>query len=310
VLKYVVVPLLLLGAGAVQAQDTLAYDVITLRMPAAVRSAGLNGAGAALVGTAGAVFSNPAGLATISNLAMEGGYQEGYGGRTISTAAMAWRMRQFNIGFGVQHTNFESPFFYDPLTAKIGVPDELTSVGTLVYRFGMIAVGGSVRYARRRTKTEIEPGVLDQGVFERGLSGDVGITIAFFDIMALGFSVQNVTDNFWTDSEMVMPRLSRFGFTMNYTDPLEEFRLLSTLEVQWPEGLRAQWLLGGEAGIVVAKIGVVGRLAYRTRADYSERASVTYGVTLELSFADVDFAYEPHEFLDTASRRIGARIGL
>ena len=43
-----------------------------LSLPGSVRSAGLHGAGAALVGDAGAVFANPVGIATLRHIGLEG----------------------------------------------------------------------------------------------------------------------------------------------------------------------------------------------------------------------------------------------
>ena len=44
-------------------------------LPGTTRSAGLGGAGVALVGDAGAVFANPAGIATVRHLSVEGSYE-------------------------------------------------------------------------------------------------------------------------------------------------------------------------------------------------------------------------------------------
>src|SRR6185436_20148171 len=131
-------------------------------------------------------------------------------------------------------------------------PQETLAAGSLVYRSGLIAAGATAKWLRTTTG----------GVEERGWGGDIGLAIAFFDIMAIGFSMQNVGGNFDDRSALVMPRLTRLGFTMNYVDPQESFRLLSAIEVQWPEGRSARTVLGGEAGTVIRGVGVVGRLAY------------------------------------------------
>src|SRR3989449_5814875 len=45
-------------------------------LPGSARAAGMGGAGAAIVGDAGAIFANPAALATIHHLAVEGSRSE------------------------------------------------------------------------------------------------------------------------------------------------------------------------------------------------------------------------------------------
>jgi hypothetical protein len=62
----------------------------------------LNGAGAALVGHSSAVFTNPAGLATIRHIAVEGGLQTATGEELVTSGSIAWRLRQFDVGFGIQ----------------------------------------------------------------------------------------------------------------------------------------------------------------------------------------------------------------
>jgi hypothetical protein len=256
----------------------------------------------ALVGNAGAVFFNPAGLATIRHMAVEGALQAGPYGGVQSTAAIAWRLRQFDLGFGLRHFDYdESPGIGGGFTTPPGTPvdaRELLAVGSVVYRFGLIALGGSGKWVSR----DID------GVRETGVTGDLGLAIAFFDIMAIAFGVQNVGGNWSNTSNLRIPRLTRFGFTMNYVDPQGSFRLLSTIEWQWPAGRKSRFVLGGEGGIVLSGVGVVGRLGYGTRPEPTAWAGVTYGATLELGAFDIDFAYDPNDFLGDPARRIGMRL--
>src|SRR2546428_8669722 len=69
-------------------------------LPASTRSAGLGGAGAALVGDAGAVFANPAGIAPIPHLSVEGSYQRHLPGATPASAAPALRLGRSHWGGG------------------------------------------------------------------------------------------------------------------------------------------------------------------------------------------------------------------
>ena len=266
---------------------------------ASVRSAGLNGAGVALVGTAGSVFTNPAGLATIRRVALEVGYRAAPFDAVLTTAAVGWRVGQFDVGVGLQHFEFgTTPVPQMPAGAPADA-SELLAVGSLVYRFGLIALGATGKYAAQDLVT----------LRHNGVSADVGLAIAVFDIMALGFAVQNLGGN-WRGSDFKMARLIRTGFTMNYVDPQGTVRLLSTIEIQWPEGRRSRVVLGGEGGIVVGGVGIVGRLAHKSGLAASDGAAMTYGATLELGSIDVDFAYEPNDVTDRPSRRIGLRMSL
>ena len=292
------------------AQGPGAEGPIILHTHSSVREAGLNGAGAALVGDAGAVFHNPAGLATIGHIGLEGGYFQAPFDAYQTTAAFAWRLRQFHFGGGIKYFDFGAvdEIIPDVTTGGVtGTPtgvqvdaSEFLAVGTLVYRFGLLAFGGSAKYVRQR--------VVDTDA--TGLSGDFGVAVAFFDIMAIGFAVQNLSGNWKGDSPLEIPRLTRTGFTMNYVDPQETFRLMSTVELQWPEGRGTRLVLGVEGGIVVAGVGILGRTAYGSRREGSDRSAFTFGLSLGLSRLMVDYAYEPSDLLGDASQRIGVRLTL
>jgi hypothetical protein len=285
--------------AAVTQSDSL--PAILFRTPVSVRHAGLNGAGAALVGDAGAVFANPAGLATIRHIALEGAFRTAPSGAFVAAGAMAWRIRQFDLGFGFELADLGS----DP--TRFGVPlgpdltaREFLGVGSLVYRFGLLALGGSAKVLRRNLDT----------LTQRGISADAGLAIAFFDIMAIGFSLQNIGGN-WDDPVLDMPSLTRLGFTMNYVDPQESFRLLSVLEVQWPEDQSARLVLGGEGGIVLgSKVGLVGRVAWSSRPSLPQFSAATYGATFALSRINVDYAYRQDDLLREPAHRLGLRLTL
>jgi hypothetical protein len=267
--------------------------LVVLESTASVRSMGMHGAGVALLGNAGSVFINPAGLATIRHIAVEGAYQPKPGGGQLTMAAGAWRLAQFDLGFGMR--------FFGAGDAATGAPtnsSELLTVGSLVYRFGLIALGVSGKHVTEKVA----------GVRQRGVSGDWGLAIAVFDIMALAFSMQNIGGNWSSESTVEMPRLTRGGFTMNYVDPQGTFRLMSTIELQWPQGAGHRALFGAEAGVVLGGVGVVGRIAHRSRPGGSTEPALTYGATFELTKINFDFAYEPNDIDEEASHRVGLRI--
>src|ERR1051325_7878827 len=105
-------------------------------LPGSARLAGMGGAGAAIVGDAGVIFTNPAGLAKIHRLALEGSYEAYPSGATLSTGAMALRAGRFTWGAGA---------------AALGqtyTSADVLGVSSLVFRTGLAAIGTSVKYAR------------------------------------------------------------------------------------------------------------------------------------------------------------------
>ena len=295
---------------AAAAQGAGADGPVVLQTGGSVRQTGLNGAGAALVGDAGTVFSNPAGLATIRHVALEAGYFTAPFDAYQSTAALGWRLGQFTFGLGAKYFSFgtEPEIVPDPATGGLGgMPTgasvsagEFLGVGSAIYRFGVLAIGGSAKFIRQRI-ADIEVSAV---------SGDIGLAIAVFDIAALGFAVQNVGGNWKDGSPLTVPRLSRVGFTMNYVDPQGAFRLLSTLEGQWQAGRSARVVFGLEGGLVIGGVGLLGRSALGSRPAGSDRSGITYGLTVEIARLSIDYAFEPREQLGDASQRIGARVML
>lgn len=269
--------LLLLGASASAQVPTIEG------VPASVRSVGLGGAGAAIVGDASAVFTNPAGLATIRHLALEGSYAPMSGGAALSMAAVALRVGRFDWGAGAQ--TFTTP---GPLNQ-----DDAVVASSLVYRHGLLAFGVTGKYAHG-------PGTPATGEW----AGDAGAALAVFDLFALGVSVQNIGGD---SARGVLPRRVRAGFTMNYVDPEGAFRLLTTLESQWLAGHRAELVQGLEAGIVLGGIVLEGRVAYGTAVMAPGVSKVSVGGGVEVGRFHLDYAHRPVDQAGDAEHRFGIR---
>lgn len=249
------------------------------------------------MGDAGSLFVNPVGLATIGRVAFESGYRRVAGGSFVLSGAAAGKMQQFNLGLGLKYLGLDSSGW---LPALGNQPYELEGVGSLVYRWGLLALGGSLRYLRRSLPSKPEGGV----------SGDLGVAVAFFDIMAIGFAARNVGHNWLSAGGLSLPGARRLGFTMNYVDPQEAFRLTSVLEIQWTEGLPHRLVLGGEAGLVLEGVGLVGRAAYRTKSVADGEPAFSFGTSLALGPASLDYAYAERDRLGTRAHRLGVRLGL
>ncbi|HYL20271.1 MAG TPA: hypothetical protein VEU74_00820 [Gemmatimonadales bacterium] len=247
-----------------------------------VRGAGMGGAGAALVGDAGAIFANPAGLATIHHLAVESAYESYPAGNTLSSGALALRVSRFTWGAGA---------------AALGptyTQADLLGVSSLVFRTGLVALGTSVKYARET----IGGSRLD------AWAGDAGLAIAVFDLMAFGVSVQNIGGDL--AAGLHLPRRTRAGFTLNYVDPQGTYRLLTTLEGQWPSEGTAFLILGVESGMVTHGLGLLARVGYVGHSVATSASPFTAGAGIELGRLHLDYAYRADDALG-ARHRVGLR---
>jgi hypothetical protein len=128
--------------------------------------------------------------------------------------------------------------------------------------------------------------------------------------MALAVSVQHVGGNWDERSAIVLPRRTRAGFTMNYVDPLESFRLLSTLEMAWEPGVGSRLTVGAEGGVVLRGVGVVGRVARRSRPPGSTDPPFTAGGTIAVAELQLDYAYAARDALGEGAHRLGVRLRL
>jgi hypothetical protein len=257
-------------------------------LPGSTRSAGLAGAGVALVGDAGSMFANPAGIATIHHFALEGSYEHAPTGTTLSSAAAAVRVGHYDYGIAAQ---LRRP------AAAPAQPADLLAMSALVFRFGMIALGASLKYVREGvTAPQVET-----------YAGDVGVAIALFDIFALGASVQNVAGDWGTGPHL--PRRTRVGFTMNYVDPQGTVRLLTTLEGQWQVGRSSVLVAGAEGGFVRRGIGIVARMGVGGQSAASDLSPIALGAGVALGRLQFDYAYRSSDAPSGAVHRFGVRWG-
>jgi len=265
--------------------SSLAAQSALNALPGSTRSAGLGGAGVALVGDAGALFANPAAIATVRRLAFEGSYEQYLGGTTFGAGAMALRVGRFDWGVGAQALG----------DASLSAAD-LLGVSSLVFRTGVIALGASAKYARQG---------LGGSATSDAWAGDAGLAIAVFDIMALGESVQNIGGELGGGTHL--PRRTRAGFTMNYVDPQGTYRLLTTVEGQWPDTGSEFIVVGLEAGVVTHGVGLVGRTGYVGHSVATTASPFTFGGTVELGRLHLDYAYRGFDAPAGDTHRLGLR---
>ncbi len=242
--------------------------------PASVRIAGLSGASVALIGFASSVFTNPSGLAPVRSLSLESAVTRRDDQFAYLMAAAAVRVGDFNLGAGFQHVEF---------APDAPVSSNLSWAGAVVYRIAGVAVGGSGRYVSVRER---------EGRVTRSLTGDLGTTLAFFDIAALAFAVRNVATTSLTGPSLDLPTSYHLGFTMNLLDTYSNGRLLATVETVWTAGGNRRTIAGLETGVVVGGIGLVARAGTGARPDGSPLSASTVGGGLVLGRAAIDYAWQ------------------
>lgn len=255
-------------------------------LPGSTRSAALAGAGVALVGDAASMFANPAGLATIRHAAVEASYARRPDGSTHSAAAAALRVGRFDYGAGA--------LVLAPASG-VSQPADVLGVSSLVFRFGLIALGASLKYVHQTVT----------GVAQDAWAGDAGMAIALFDIFALAGSVQNLGGDLGNGAHL--PRRTRVGLTLNYVDPEGAVRLLTTLEGQWQTGQKAVLVAGLEGGITAGGIGILGRVGATGHAEPTTDSAISAGAGLELGRLHLDYAYLGSEGGSSGTHQVGVR---
>lgn len=265
---------------------------LILSLPVSVRAAGLGGSGAALSGDASATFLNPAGLATIRNIAIEGAVQRYPDGSLEGMAAGAFRLFQFDLGGGIHYLRFSD---------TSAVKDNLQWTASGVYRFGLIALGSTLKYVSLEDST---------GDTRRSATVDAGLGIHIFDIMTLAFAAQNIGSWRVTGGPLQLPVTKRAGWTFNFVDPQGTARLLGTVDVVWTDRAPRRTILGVEAGAVVGKVGLVGRMGYGAQPEGSGQKRVSLGGGLVLTRFNIDYAWQRRTLLGREIHRLGLRFTL
>jgi hypothetical protein len=265
---------------------------LILTLPVSVRFAGLGGAGAALYGDAGSVFLNPAGIATIRNIALEGAIQRYPDGSFETMGAGAFRLFQFDLGGG---------FHYLHLSDSSSVRDNLVWVGSGVYRFGLLALGATLKYVSLEDSA---------GQTRRAGTLDTGLGIHLVDILTLAFSVQNIADWRVSGPPLTLPLAKHAAFAFNFTDPQETVRLLGTMEVVWTHGQDRRTILGLETGAVFGRVGLVGRLGYGAPPAGAGQREVSVGAGVVVDRLGLDYAWQRRTKLGSEVHRFGVRFTL
>jgi len=277
-----------LDAAPILAQQS-ARPPLVLSLPGSVRQAGLAGSGTALIGDAGSVFSNPAGLAPIKYLSIEGSFSAYPDGTRQGSASAGLRLGPIHLGGGGSYLLFND---------SAAVRSNLMWVGTLGYRIGLVSVGSSAKYVASEDST---------GHIDRGVTEDIGLAIALFDISSIGFSAQNIGNYRISGVSLILPTTYRLGFMLNFTDPQTTARLLGTIETIWTQDQERRTVIGFEAGLVVSGVGLVARVGHGGQPAASGQSEWAYGGGVLLGRLRLDYAYQRRKGLGGEVHRVGVR---
>ena len=304
------------AVSRVGAQAAAATAGAVLALPATAREMGLGGAYVAVVGDAGSIFVNPAGLAPIRKVALGTSYQRYLLGSYLVSGDAAVRVGRFHLGIGVNVLDYGQDTVYRPDPAfggDRGVADpggamvgaySAEAVGAIAYRFGMFSVGASAKYLKDHLS------IPDTTLYDAsGFGFDAGAALAFFDIAAFGIVVQNMGGNLKTSTgtPAPLPRTVRAGFSINIVDPQGTPRLMVVGDWVAPHGSRHYWIFGVEGGVVYDGVGLLGRAGVATGRAPSDQRSLVFGGTLVFHRLQLDYGYQGFSTLGGGTSRFGVR---
>ncbi len=296
--------------AAAQVNGTSAAAI--LELPGSTRQAAFEGAYAAVVGDAGSVFVNPAGLAPIHRVSFGVSYERNPLGTTLSSAAAAVRIGHFDLGVGAMYLDLggDSEIVPDPAfggdrglaTGQTISAYDALAVGALAYRFGMFSVGGSAKF--------VQQSLGGGSTTSSGFTGDVGVAMALFDILAFGYSIQNVAGSISGagSAPRPLPRTTRFGVTINIVDPQGTERLMLTTDLIAPPGRDSYWALGFEGGVVSSGVGFLGRAGIAAGRAPGDQRPFSVGAEIRLRTLRLEYAWQGFDALGAGAHRFGLRI--
>lgn len=277
---------LLLLVSVLPAQDAPPVPALP-NLPASVRVAGFAGAGVAVPGYAAAVFDNPSAIGPIRTLSLDAAYARLPDDSWYTTGAAAARVGDFNLGGGLRYLRYQG---------NQPVHDNLSWVAAGVYRFKGIAVGSSAKYVALSDSA---------GDVYRTLTSDAGITLAFFDIAAIGLAFQNLGRYSLSGPRLMLPSSTHLGFSFNLIDTYSNGRLLATMETIWTDGDSRRTIIGLEGGAVFHGVGIVGRIGTGAQPTGSGVGKTSYGGSIVLPRTRIDYAYQHRSALGRSVHLVG-----
>jgi len=211
------------------------------------------------------------------------------GGSTYGMFAAAARVGAFNLGGGTQYLRFAA-----------GTPtrDNTLSVGAVTWRRGGLAVGGGLKYL------SVEDSA---GTIARTLVRDLGVTLALFDVAALGLSWQNRGASALSGPTIPIPGSFHLGVALNLIDTYTSGRLLALVETAWTSGEPRRTVIGLEGGAVISGVGLIARIGHGAQSPATEYGKTAWGGGILLGAARIDYAYRRSASGGTPTHLFGVR---
>jgi len=264
---------LLAAAPVLVAQDAEPPRPALQDLSASVRAAGMAGGSLALTGDAAVVFDNPAIIGPIRRLAVEAAHARLPDDRWYVSTAAALRTGPVSVGGGWRYLRY-------PEASPIR--DNLEWVAATSLRLRGVHLGLAADYVSVEDSS---------GTVSRTLTQDAGVMVAFFDIAALALAFENLGRTALSGPTLALPARTRLGFSFNLIDTYSNGRLLATVETIWTDGEARRTILGLEGGAVLHGIGLVARIGHGGQPAGSGVGKTSYGASLVLGDARVDYAY-------------------
>lgn len=256
-------------------------------LSASVRAAGMAGAAVALTGDAAVLFDNPAIIGPIRHLAVEAGTARLPDDRWYASGALALRAGPVSVGGGLRYLRFPDAH---PLT------DNLEWVAATSVRIRGVHLGASADYVSVEDSS---------GAVRRTLTQDLGMMVAFFDIAGLALSFENLGRTSLSGDRLDLPARTHLGFSLNLIDTYSNGRLVGLIETVWTQGEPRRTILGLEAGAVLHGVGVIGRIGHGAAPAGTGIGSTSYGASLVLGKARVDYAYQRRSAIGQSVHLVG-----
>lgn len=282
--------LTLSAAVPVRAQVIPAAPVPALsQLPASVRVAGLAGAGVAMPGYAAGIFDNPSAIGPIRTFSLEVAYARLPDDSWYTTGAAAVRAGTFNLGAGYRSLRYNDA---GP------VRDNLAWTGAGVWRVKGVALGGSANYLALQDSA---------GTVYRTVTSDAGVTLAFFEIAAVGLTFHNLGRYGISGPGLSLPASTHLGFSLNLVDSYSTGRLLATVETIWTDSENRRTIVGLEGGAVIHGVGLIGRIGTGAPPAHSTMSRTAYGGSLVVGHARLDYAYQAQSAVGRSIHLVGVR---
>ena len=258
-------------------------------IPASVRVAGLAGAGVAMPGYAAGIFENPSAIGPIRTLSLEAAYARLPDDSWYTAGAAAVRAGSTNFGGGYRYLRY-----YDGGPVR----DNLSWIAAGVLRVQGVALGASANYVALQDSG---------GTVYRTVTSDAGVTLAFFEIAAVGVAFHNLARYGVSGPKLSLPASTHVGFSLNLIDSYTNGRLLATVETIWTPEEPHRTIVGLEGGAVIHGIGLVARIGTGAPPAHSTMSRTAYGASLVVANARLDYAYQAQSAVGRSIHLFGVR---